>query len=155
MTKVSSSISVDDWKLERLRAMKISVTRIVEKAIDSVISGEMEDVAVSAQIGLLDDEISSLEQRIFTLEHQLDFSRKRLVGLKQRRLSVESEWEEVKRSSYLAGKLRRLNFIIIGAGYHMPTIKERSEEIVAEIKSIHEEFELEAHVARIRALMES
>lgn len=155
MTKKSTSVSIEPWKLEQLSKMGLSLTRIVDNAVDSIVTGEMEDVAVSAQISMMEQEIADLRQEIFSTEHRLVLARQRLLNLQDRRSTIEIEWERAKVTSRVARLMRKLNFVIIGSRYHLPTIRIAGSDIIDELESLVNGFNIESHVDRLKYVMDS
>lgn len=150
-----TSVTVDMEKAKRVMEMGFDLSPLLREAIDTVLSGDNDDLLYAIRLRRVEEETQKIEMRIFDLNEELKFDQERREYLRQEHIKMEQEWEHTKYVIQLTRLVNRLNRIALSAEYDIPTIVIVGKEVIDGIKELNPSFDLNKQIEKLRMLMET
>lgn len=152
--KGRTSLYLDRELVTRLVADGWNVSSLVTEALELVDTPEWEDVRILAKIKLLETRKEEVEKELYNSKRRIKALEIENTRLTKDVIQVKEDWEIIKRTTRMQEYIQTLNRVVISAMYNVDEIKISARELIPKIIELNPDFDIYAHVDRLRTVME-
>lgn len=145
-------VYVTDTKFMAAKSKGISVSALVEAALDNVLSDSLGDFTYEMQLSMIDEKSDILKAEMDELKKKHNILLDEYNKLQEKRIIIEEEYQEQEERIRYSKMLAKLNPIIVINNYKEAVITEATKDLLLEIVKIKPDFELKKHIELIKRI---
>jgi hypothetical protein len=153
MTKVKTSLSIDEEDRIKMSEAGISPSKLLRHAVALVLSDSFDDYRRQLKVKLIADDLNTARREHDSCVARLEFLDLAIPSLEQSLKDAERELEVALTVGRLSVLTQELNRCLIVENYETDVIMRKYGDIVREIVKLNPGFSLEKHRDRIMKIM--
>lgn len=132
-----------------------SVSDVIDRIADTLLSEEYDDIATQLRLQILDNKIYETRVKLAEFRLAIAASEHDIVEFERMKVDTIKQWEYTKNTVRRTQHIKRLNRVIVAGEYDIHVVQETGKEIISNIMEIDPEFNLQAHVSRLKSILKS
>lgn len=153
MTKVKTSLSIDEEDRIKMSEAGISPSKLLRHAVALVLSDSFDDYTRQLKVKLIADDLNTARRERDSCMARLEFLELAIPSLEQSLSDAERELEIALTVGRLSVLTQELNRYLITENYDVGAVMDKYGDTVREIVKLNPGFSLEKHRDRIMKIM--